>query len=154
MTNRRRRRRNVKSEPQELPPTTDNLEAQDELKTSVDILADPEATTWEESPGREITAPVELPSQEAMTVRLGPVNLIERLDEYHSDENLAHTLIGLFVGAILGIIADWFIKIPIQVTPFSVILIVILFLLTVSTIFWLIRIRKRRNNIQRQIIIH
>ena len=42
-----------------------------------------------------------------MTVDLAPLNLIERLDEYGSDENLYYTLMGIFAGGILGIIANW-----------------------------------------------
>jgi VIT1/CCC1 family predicted Fe2+/Mn2+ transporter len=152
MTPRRRRRPKAKSESQELPPTTDDLESLDESNTPFSTLADPDATTWQESPDQGITAPVKLPSQEAMTVQLGPVNYIERLDEYHSDENLAYALIGLLVGAILGIIADGFVQIPVQFSSLSIILIIILVIFSGFSLLWLIRIRNRRKSVQKQII--
>ena len=136
---------------QELHPTTDDLEAIEDATPTIGALSDPDATTWHEPLEHELTAPVQLPSKEAMTVRLGPINLIERLDEYHSDETLAHTLVGLFFGAILGIISDLFSKSPFEISPFSIILIVILLILSVSAIVWLMRIRKRRMKVQEQL---
>jgi hypothetical protein len=152
MTPRRRRPPKAISESQELQPTTDNLESAEESIHPFSTLADPDATTWQESPEPEITAPVKLPSQEAMTVQLGPVHFIERLEEYQSDENLGFTLIGLFIGAIIGVVINWATNEPFIVTPFSLILIGIFFIFAIGTGIWLRRTRIRRENIKRRLL--
>lgn len=132
-------------------PTTDNLEEVEEARPPVGALSDPDATTWQQETEPKITAPVKFPSQEQMTVQLGPINLIERLKEYQSDETLAHTIIGLFVGAVLGIMADWFTKTPFTINSFSVILIIILVVISIATGIWLWRIRSRKKIVYNQI---
>lgn len=113
-----------------------------------EIIAAPDATTWHESPEDELTAPVMLPSQETLAVRLAPINLIERLEEYQTDENLAYILIGLFIGAIFGIICNWATSAPFQMSRPSIVLILLLIILAIGTGIWLYRIHKRKKSVK------
>lgn len=54
----------------------------------------------------EITAPVALPSSDEMTVRLVPVNLLERLEEYRFDEAKWAAIQGVFFGAVLSLVVN------------------------------------------------
>ena len=115
-------------------------------------LTNPDSTTWQEPIEEELTAPVKLPALESMTVQLGPVNLIERLDEYHSDENIAYTLVGLCAGAALGILGDWAVNASSPITGVSVVLVVVFVLLSIGVGFWLWRIRKRKIAVRNRIV--
>jgi len=128
-------------------PTSSEPESFEGITSVVDTLA-PDSTTWHEKPEDTLTAPVRMPSREAMTVHLGPLNLIERVEEYQADENQAHTLLGLFVGAILGIIANWATSTPFQISSFSIVLIVLLIILTISVYIWLRRIRRKKDSVK------
>lgn len=139
----------VKQQPL-LPLTSSEPEDFGSVTLPLDELAQ-DPTTWHDRPEEPLTAPVSLPSQEAMTVRLGPLNLIERLEEYQSDENLAHAVIGLFVGAILGIIANWATNTPFQISSFSIVLIVLLVVLAISGGCYLKRIRRRKESVKRKL---
>ena len=132
-----------------LPLASSEPESSEAGPYALDPLVGEDATTWRTSPG-EMTAPVRLPSREAMTVELRPMNLIERLDEYQSDENLAYGALGLFLGAILGIIGDWAVASypEFEVSPLSIALVVILAVMTLAVALWLYRIRRRRNRIE------
>jgi len=89
-----------------LTAITTDADIPDEPAVADNTFYNPGSTTWQEPYEDDLTAPVKLPTPEAMTVQLGPVNLIERFDEYQSDENLGYTLIGLFAGAAFGILGD------------------------------------------------
>jgi transcriptional regulator with XRE-family HTH domain len=52
---------------------------------------------------REITAPVALPSSADLTVKLVPSTVLERLEEYRSEESKWLSVSGIFIGSILGI---------------------------------------------------
>ena len=54
-------------------------------------------------PSQSITAPVILPPPEDMEVRLVSSTSLERLEEYRSEVNKWYTIVGIFLGAILGI---------------------------------------------------
>ena len=136
---------------QPLSLTSSELEALESVTSSLDRLI-PDTTTWCDRPEDTLTAPVRMPSQEAMTVRLGPINLIERLEEYQSDENLAHTFLGLFMGAILGIISNWANNTPFQISGFSAVLIVLLVILAIGVGIWLRRIRRRKESVKNKLL--
>lgn len=112
----------------------------------------PDSTTWREpSEPADLTAPVEIPSKESMTVKLSPSNLVERIDEYQSDENLAHTVIGLLVGTIIGIISDWLIEEPLKISDASLVLAIACVVFTIFAVIWLYRIRKRKKSVKRKL---
>lgn len=52
--------------------------------------------------GYETTAPVKIPDQEELTVRLVNISQIQRLDELRSDATLMQTILWSGIGAILG----------------------------------------------------
>jgi hypothetical protein len=53
-----------------------------------------------------LTAPVRIPTPGAMQVTLVPVHVLDRLEEYRSDESTWLTFCGLFMGAILGVFVN------------------------------------------------
>jgi len=114
------------------------------------LVVEPESTTADNYL-KNYTAPISLPRREDITVKLGPVNLIERLDEYQSDENLLTFFLGIFIGAILGIISNWATASEFVVTPFSLILLGIFISLSIASGVWLKRIRNRRKKVNREI---
>lgn len=152
MSKRRRRPATSQTGRYPHPPTTTDADSPEETAPSDSSLANPDSTTWQEPIEEELTAPVKLPTPESMTVQLGPVNLIERLDEYQSDENIAYTLVGLFTGAALGILGNWAVNAGSPITGVSVVLVVVFILLSVGIGFWLWRIRKRKIAVRNRIV--
>lgn len=130
-----------------IPSSTTDYDLEDEHHFPIGTLSNPETTTWEDRTDDELTAPVKLPPPESMTVQLAPINLVERLDEYQSDENLAHTLIGLFVGGALGILSDWAVGSDHVITQISIILISSFLALAICVGIWLLRIKKRKTKV-------
>jgi len=53
-----------------------------------------------------ITAPVRIPTPEAMEVTLVSTTMLERLEEYRHESNKWDTIFGLFIGATLGILTN------------------------------------------------
>lgn len=111
---------------------------------------DPDYTTYEEL-GRGLTAPVKLPSREAMTVNLGPLNIVDRMEEYQADENLGHTLFGLFAGAALGILVNWATGPNAEITGASLVLLITFAVIAAAVGIWLCRIKKRKKNVKGEI---
>jgi hypothetical protein len=99
----------------------------------------------------ELTARVILPPSELTDVQLLPSGMLERLEEYRSDENLVYLLIGAFSGAILGILSNWATNDPFVITRFSIILLVLFLALTLLSVSWAGRLRKRANQVKEQI---
>lgn len=114
------------------------------------LLNEPESTTAENFL-KDYTAPISLPRREDITVKLGPVNLVDRLDEYQSDENLLTFFLGIFIGAIVGIVSNWATEREFVVTPFSLILLAIFAALAIGSGVWLKRIRERRKKVKNEI---
>jgi transcriptional regulator with XRE-family HTH domain len=56
--------------------------------------------------GQELSASVTLPPESSMTLQLVRADSLERLEEYRADENRWFTWLGVFVGAIIGIIVN------------------------------------------------
>lgn len=98
---------------------------------------------------KELTAEVVLPSDETMAVHLVPSHLLERLEEYRSDENKVFLLIGAFSGAILGILANWATNEVLTITRFSIILMGIFFSLAILSIAWAVLISYRASKIKK-----
>jgi hypothetical protein len=92
---------------------------------------------------KELTAPVLLPRAEDMQVQLVASHSLDRLEEYRADESSYHLLIGIFGGAIFGILSNWFTNEKLTMTRFSIVFIVFLGILTAGSICKLIGIRRR-----------
>jgi len=70
-----------------------------------------------------ITAPVELPTQEQMKVKLVPSHLLSRFDDARSDEQYWGSVFWTFIGAIMGAIITWATTDPITITVPSLIIV-------------------------------
>jgi transcriptional regulator with XRE-family HTH domain len=53
-----------------------------------------------------LTVPIRIPSRERMQVHLVPSTLLERLEEYRSDESMWLVWFGIFVGSIIGVFVN------------------------------------------------
>lgn len=78
-----------------------------------------------------LMARLHLPPQWLTDQQLVPVTLLERLEEYRSDENLLLLFAGTFGGAILGVLGSWFVA---EDQPFSKSSILFLILLVSVTV--------------------
>lgn len=101
---------------------------------------------------KELMAPVLLPPMEDMEVRLVASHSLERLEEYRSDENKYYLFIGLFGGAILGILANWFTSAQFTITRFSVVFIALLAILTFACVFMVMGISKRAKGLRTKML--
>ena len=101
-----------------------------------------------EERSQHITAPVLLPSVELMSVRLVPTHMLERLEEYRSDESGYSLLTGLFGGATLGVIINWFTSQDINISPYSIILLITMIFLTCWSVFQLRKASKRSRTLR------
>lgn len=99
----------------------------------------------------ELTARVLLPPSELTDVQLLPSGMLDRLEEYRSDENVMYLLIGGFTGAVLGILSNWATSDPFVITKFSIVLLILFLILTVVSIFWTWRIKQRVARIKERI---
>lgn len=54
-----------------------------------------------------ITAPVEIPTAEQMTVKLVPAHLLSRLEEARADESRWTSVGWAFIGSSLGVVTNW-----------------------------------------------
>jgi transcriptional regulator with XRE-family HTH domain len=67
-----------------------------------------EKLTLLQATSQAITAPVTLPSREDMEVRLVSSTALDHLEEYRAEENKWFSLLGVFIGSILGIFVNVF----------------------------------------------
>ncbi len=102
----------------------------------------------------ELTARLVLPSSSLTDVPLIPVHTLDRLEEYRSDENIAHLLIGLFGGSTLGILSNWATDENFTIPRFSIVLIILFIALTVACWIWARRIDNRAKAIKAKMISH
>lgn len=100
----------------------------------------------------ELTARLVLPSSSLTDVPLIPVHTLDRLEEYRSDENIAHLLIGLFGGSTLGILSNWATDENFTMPRFSIVLIILFIALTIACIIWARRIDNRAKTIKAKMI--
>lgn len=99
-----------------------------------------------------LTADIVLPSADAMAVRLVPVHQLERLEEYRSDENWGFLLIGTFLGGVLGILVNAANTDNFAFSRPSIVLMGVMFVLTVLSLLWTIRLKKRAIEITKGMI--
>ena len=139
----------VQSEVEKLQNQTD---VKDQLKSQVSEIKELLDQTKKQS--EELKAPVVLPSMEDMTVTLVPSHLLERLEEYRSDDSIAFLLVGVFGGAILAILVNWMTNAEFNVTSASGVLLGLLVFLEMASIFWTHRIRKRATIVRERMLRH
>jgi len=113
----------------------------DELKNKLDEVVRTADTA------RKLTADVVLPPPEMMAVNLVPLHQFKRLEEYHSDENFAYLFTGTFLGAVIGIFSNWATSEDYIFTKSSIILMFFLILLTIGTVIWTIRVKRRADGV-------
>lgn len=92
-----------------------------ELRPIIDGLVAGMAETVDSASraGERLRAEVLLPPAEDMAVRLVPSDSLDRLEEYRSDENKAYLFVGIFLGAVLGILSNWVTASAFEITRVS-----------------------------------
>lgn len=99
------------------------------------------------------SASIKLPPRNTMEVRLVPVTMLDRLEEYRSDENLSYLLMGVFSGAILGVLTNWTTDSPSSVTEFSVLFLFFLIVLMIFSSTWAYRLAKRVRRVKDEMFL-
>lgn len=99
----------------------------------------------------ELTAPISFPRREDMTVQLIDSSLLDRLEEYRSDETVAFLFVGAWLGAILGVLVNWYTAAEFVVTRESQVLLAILFILLGGSAFVAFRLRRRAAMVKRRL---
>jgi hypothetical protein len=97
---------------------------------------------------QELKAPILLPPLEDMQVRLVASHSLERLEEYRSDESKYYLFVGLFGGAILGILSNWFTNEQLIMTRFSIVFIILLSILAGGCAYMVMNIHWRAKAVQ------
>lgn len=110
-------------------------------------------TTINSAVGRsaDLTAEMILPPPEARNIRLIPEHHFDRLEEYSSDENVSYLLVGLFVGAAVGIIVNWATNDTFNPSAVSITFLAIFVALALATVAWVFRVKRRAKKVTNQI---
>lgn len=98
----------------------------------------------------KIETTVILPSSDELSIHLAPIHLMQQLEEYRADEAKVHLLVGLFGGAVLGILGNWATS-DLSITIESVFLLLIMLSLTAISVWWLKVIERRARKVQDRI---
>lgn len=101
--------------------------------------------------GKEIKPRVFPPPQELMDVHLIPISILMRLNEYHSDEKIAYSLVGLLGGSMLSILTTWATSSPLIITNQSVILLFVFSIMEIFCIAWIVRINGRVRDLMKDL---
>ena len=123
-----------------------NAAVTEQVKTVANLVEQVQANS------KELMAPVLLPPMEDMEVRLVASHSLERLEEYRSDENKYYLFIGLFGGAILGILSNWFTSAQFTITRFSLVFIALLAILTLACVFMVTGISRRAKGLRTKLL--
>lgn len=100
----------------------------------------------------DLTARVLLPTAEDMEVRLVPAYSLERLEEYRFDQNIFYLLVGIFGGAIAGIMVHWAISEQFILTRALAVLLGLFFVFTLACIVWAWLIHRRTVRIKKHLL--
>lgn len=98
-----------------------------------------------------VTAPVELPTQEQIKVKLVPLYLLTRFEEVRSDEQYWGSVFWTLLGTILGAVITWLASDPIRITIPSLVIVLIIAVLAVITFLAFKKNKSRADNIRNEI---
>jgi hypothetical protein len=73
----------------------------------------------------DISAPINIPDLEEMTILLVQADIVYRLEEYRSDQQYWEAVMCTLMGAILGIIINWVTNEPISISKISILAIIL-----------------------------
>ena len=131
---------------QQLDEVRDGVVSGEELEHRIEEMVKTATRAMERS--EELKARLLLPPQDVTDVRLLPSNALERLEEYRTDENVVFLLIGVFGGAILGILSNWATSDPFVIMRFSIVLMILLGVLAGGCVWWAWRLRQRAEKVK------
>jgi 6-pyruvoyl-tetrahydropterin synthase len=112
------------------------------------------ATTIEQMSvsNKELKADILLPPMEDMNVRLVRSDTLDRLEEYRMDESKAYLLIGVFGGAIFGILSNWATNETFTITRPSRMLMILFFIFALATTLWAYQVSGRARRVRNQLL--
>lgn len=102
----------------------------------------------------DLKARLFLPPSDLTDIRLVPAHLLERLEEYHADGNLAFLLIGALIGALVGIPVNWATNEEVVFNEFTVALVCIVLILIICTIVWTSRLIRRAKLVKEKMLYY
>ena len=104
------------------------------------------------SKSKELKADVILPPKEMLNVYLVPSTLLDQLEEYRADQNIAYLLMGAFSGAMLGIFSNWVTDPNFTITPPSKLFLGLFLSLTIFSAIWSAVISKRAQKVKKKML--
>jgi Na+/melibiose symporter-like transporter len=75
---------------------------------------------------------------------------VDRLEEYHSDENLGYSIFGVLLGAAFGVIVNWSTDPNQPASAISIVMFIFYLLIAGGILVWLIRIRNRKRDVKEE----
>jgi hypothetical protein len=98
-----------------------------------------------------VTAPVELPTQEQMKVKLVPLHLLTRFEESRSDEQYWGSVFWALFGTIAGAVIAWVTADPINITIPSIIVVGIVTVIAVIIFMSYRKYKSRADDLRKEI---
>jgi hypothetical protein len=100
----------------------------------------------------DISAPINIPDLEEMTVLLVQADIVHRLEEYRSDQQHWEAIMWTLVGAILGVLVNWITNEPIVISKISVLAIILFTIFACIALASVTKYRKRAETMKERIL--
>lgn len=99
-----------------------------------------------------ISAPINIPDLEEMTVLLVQADVVYRLEEYRSDQQHWEAIMWTLVGAILGVLVNWITNEPIVISKISILAIIMFSILACIAFASVVKYRKRAEKMKERVL--
>jgi preprotein translocase subunit SecG len=123
-------------------------EADEGFKAEIKEIAQALKRLKEQS--EELTARFQLPSNK--NVPLVRFDLVQQFEQHRSDANIAFLILGIFGGAIFGILNNWATSPDFVITRFSIVLVIIFFIIAAGCGIWAFVLHRRATLIWKRMI--
>jgi len=99
-----------------------------------------------------ISAPINIPDLEEMTVLLVQADIVYRLEEYRADQQHWEAIMWTLMGAILGVLINWTTSEPIVISKISILAIIIFSIFACIALASVIKYRKRAEKMRERVL--
>ena len=99
-----------------------------------------------------ISAPINIPDLEEMTVLLVQADVVYRLEEYRSDQQHWESIMWTLVGAILGVLVNWVTSEPVVISKISILVLIMFSIFACIASVSVTKYRKRAEQMKDRIL--
>jgi hypothetical protein len=99
-----------------------------------------------------ISAPINIPDIEEMTVLLVQADVVSRLEEYRSDQQHWESIMWTLIGAVLGVLVNWVTSEPMVISKVSILVIVLFLVFSFIAFTAAFKYRKRAEKMKDRIL--